>query len=83
MTRLNIPGWMLMFRHLNCHLRKKKRDESEEIDASKGLEKQGKQVQLPEDLFKDKSTFENYWTTLVDDAVVPCLTGNIQVRWNS
>ena len=28
---------------------------------------------MPEDLFKDKSTFENYWTSLADDEVVPSL----------
>ncbi len=45
----------------------------EDINVNKGLEKQEKQVQLPEDLFKDKTTFENYWTSLADDEVVPSL----------
>jgi hypothetical protein len=52
---------------------KKKRDISENADASKGLEKQEKQVQLPDNLFKDKATFENYWTSLSDDEVIPSL----------
>ncbi len=52
---------------------KKKRDVSEDIDESKDKEKQEKQVHLPKGLFKDKSTFENYWISLADDEVVPSL----------
>ena len=52
---------------------KKQSVAGKDIDESKGLEKQEKQVTLPEDLFKDKSTFENYWATLADDEVVPSL----------
>jgi len=52
---------------------KKKRIISKDIDESKDKEKREKQVHLPEDLFKGKSTFENYWTSLADDEVVPSL----------
>ncbi|MCP4267693.1 MAG: hypothetical protein GY777_19360 [Candidatus Brocadiaceae bacterium] len=45
----------------------------EGIDESVETQKQEKQVHLPEDLFKDKSTFENYWTSLTDDQVLPSL----------
>jgi len=51
----------------------KKRVVTKDIDESIGREKQEKQVMLPEDLFKDKPTFENYWTSLPDDEVVPSL----------
>jgi len=52
---------------------KRKHAASGGIDESAGREEQEKQVTLPEDLFKDKSTFENYWTSLGDDEVVPSL----------
>ncbi len=52
---------------------KKKNVVSKDIDESTGIEKQEKQVTLPEDLFKDKSKFENYWTSLADDEVIPAL----------
>ena len=42
-------------------------------DESTGREKQGKQIALPENLFKDKSAFENFWASVADDQVVPSL----------
>ncbi len=66
---------------LKLTLEKKERVVSKDIDESKGLEKQEKQVTLPEDLFKDKTTFENYWTSLADDEVVSSLlevSGNME-----
>ena len=70
-----------MFRSLILKPEKKKSVVSKDIDESAGREKQEKQVTLPEDLFKDKSTFENYWTSLADDEVVPSLleiSGNME-----
>jgi len=52
---------------------RKKRVADKKIDENVGREKQEKQVTLPVDLFKNKSTFENYWTSLADNEVVPSL----------
>ncbi len=58
---------------LELTLEKKRHAVSEDIDESVETQKQEKQVQLPKNLFKDKSTFENYWTSLADDEVVSSL----------
>ncbi len=52
---------------------RKKRVVSKDIDESEETEKYDRQVQLPDDLFKNKSTFEGYWTSLSDEEVVPSL----------
>ncbi len=60
---------------------KKKHIVVKDIDKSVGREKQEKTVTLPAGLFKDKSTFENYWTSLPDDEVVSSLlevSGNME-----
>ncbi len=52
---------------------KKRRVAREDIGESTGREKQEKSVTLPTGLFKDKSTFENYWIPLADNEVIPAL----------